>query len=215
MDERSKLPGLEAMPHEDQKAIGATMSALLGGFSKRDPAMLEAVYSDDADWVNAFGTVRTGRAEIVAYLRGLFADANFDAGKLVPPREPSAPAQRHRGGGIDTPAHHRSGPGRRWGDLDARQPLAAHPPEAARRPLARGLGDLHGRPPRPDIRPRFAAIGARNTSRIAVAHAADCPNGGLREQAAAGGAALRSMPGDAGASVRTRPRPAGAPRPRQ
>ena len=55
MDEPSKLPGLEAMPPEDQKAIGATLSALLGGFSKRDAAMLEAVYSDDADWVNAFG----------------------------------------------------------------------------------------------------------------------------------------------------------------
>ena len=45
MDEPSKLPGLEAMPPEDQKAIGATMSALLGGFSKRDAGMLEAVYS--------------------------------------------------------------------------------------------------------------------------------------------------------------------------
>jgi hypothetical protein len=60
MDEPSKLPGLEAMPPEDQKAIGATLSALLGGFSKRDAAMLEAVYSDDADWVNAFGTVGPG-----------------------------------------------------------------------------------------------------------------------------------------------------------
>jgi uncharacterized protein (TIGR02246 family) len=49
--------------------------------------MLEAVCSDDADWVNAFGTVRTGRAELVAHLRGLFADANFDAGKLVAPPE--------------------------------------------------------------------------------------------------------------------------------
>jgi uncharacterized protein (TIGR02246 family) len=87
MNQPSKLPGLEAMPPEDQKAIGTTLSALLGGFSKRDAAMLEAVYSDDADWVNAFGTVRTGRAEIVAYLRGLFADANFDAGKLVAPPE--------------------------------------------------------------------------------------------------------------------------------
>ena len=87
MDEPSKLPGLETMPPEDQKAIGATMSAMLGGFSKRDAAMLEAVYSDDADWVNAFGTVKTGRAEIVTYLRGLFADANFDAGKLAAPPE--------------------------------------------------------------------------------------------------------------------------------
>jgi uncharacterized protein (TIGR02246 family) len=87
MDEPNKLPGLEAMPPEDQKAIGATLAALLGGFSSRDAAMLEAVYSDDADWANAFGTVRTGRAEIVAHLRGLFADANFDAGKLVAPPE--------------------------------------------------------------------------------------------------------------------------------
>jgi uncharacterized protein (TIGR02246 family) len=87
MDEPSKLPGLEAMLPKDQEAIGATLNALLGGFAKRDAAMLEAVYSDDADWVNAFGTVRTGRVEIVAYLRGLFADANFDAGKLVAPPE--------------------------------------------------------------------------------------------------------------------------------
>jgi uncharacterized protein (TIGR02246 family) len=87
MDEPSKLPGLEAMPPEDQKAIGATLSALLGAFGKRDAAMLEAVYADDADWVNAFGTVRAGRAEIVAHLRGLFADADFDAGKLVAPPE--------------------------------------------------------------------------------------------------------------------------------
>jgi uncharacterized protein (TIGR02246 family) len=87
MDKPSKLPGLEAMPPEDQKAIGATLSALLGAFSKRDAAMLETVYSEDADWVNAFGTVRTGRGEIVAYLRGLFADANFDAGNLVAPPE--------------------------------------------------------------------------------------------------------------------------------
>ena len=87
MDEPSELPGLEAMPPEDQEAIGATLSALLGGFSKRDAALLEAVYSEDADWVNAFGTVRVGRAAIVAHLRGLFADANFEAGTPVAPPE--------------------------------------------------------------------------------------------------------------------------------
>jgi uncharacterized protein (TIGR02246 family) len=87
MDEPSELPGLEAMPPEDQMAIGATLSALLGGFARRDAALLEAVYADDADWVNAFGTVRTGRAQIVAYLRALFADANFDAGRPVAPPE--------------------------------------------------------------------------------------------------------------------------------
>jgi len=38
--------------------------------------MLTGVYSDDADWVNAFGSVKRGNLEIVNYLRGLFADDN-------------------------------------------------------------------------------------------------------------------------------------------
>ena len=33
--------------------------------------------------MNAFGSVKKGRAEIVDYLRDLFADANFNAGRLV------------------------------------------------------------------------------------------------------------------------------------
>ena len=45
------------------------------------------IYSDDADWVNAFGTVKKGADEIVPYLRGLFADANFAQGKLAGPPE--------------------------------------------------------------------------------------------------------------------------------
>jgi hypothetical protein len=43
VNQPSKLPGLEAMPPEDQKAIGATLSALLGGFSKPGAALLEAM----------------------------------------------------------------------------------------------------------------------------------------------------------------------------
>jgi hypothetical protein len=35
--------------------------------------------------VNAFGTVKKGSGEIVPYLNGLFADANFDAGERVAP----------------------------------------------------------------------------------------------------------------------------------
>jgi uncharacterized protein (TIGR02246 family) len=45
------------------------------------------VYSADADWVNAFGSVKKGSDEIVAYLRGLFADTNFNAGTLRAPPE--------------------------------------------------------------------------------------------------------------------------------
>jgi len=37
--------------------------------------------------VNAFGTVRKGSAAIVEYLRGLFADANFGAGRPAGPPE--------------------------------------------------------------------------------------------------------------------------------
>ena len=47
------------------------------------------MYSEDADWVNAFGTVKRGRDEIVDYLTGLFADDNFNRGELVGPPETS------------------------------------------------------------------------------------------------------------------------------
>ena len=74
---------------DDQQAIGKTLLTLLTGFRDRDAQALRAVYSDDADWVNAFGTVKRGRAEIVNYLRGLFADANFNRGESQGPPETS------------------------------------------------------------------------------------------------------------------------------
>ena len=61
------------LPPDDQQAIGKTLLTLLKGFRDRDAEALHAVYSDDADWVNAFGTVKRGREDIVDYLRGLFA----------------------------------------------------------------------------------------------------------------------------------------------
>ena len=71
----------------DQQAIGKTLLTLLTGFRNRDAEALRAVYSDDADWVNAFGTVKRGREEIVDYLRGLFADGNFNRGEPEGPPE--------------------------------------------------------------------------------------------------------------------------------
>ena len=75
-------PDLSALAPRDQEAIARTLTSLLAGFSERDAGKLADVYSDDADWVNAFGSVKHGRQEIISYLRGLFADANFNAGTL-------------------------------------------------------------------------------------------------------------------------------------
>jgi uncharacterized protein (TIGR02246 family) len=77
------------LPPDDQQAIGKTLLTLLTGFRERDAEALQAVYSEDADWVNAFGTVKRGREEIVDYLRGLFADDNFNRGEPQGPPETS------------------------------------------------------------------------------------------------------------------------------
>jgi uncharacterized protein (TIGR02246 family) len=77
------------LPPDDQQAIGKTLLTLLASFRNRDAAALHSVYSADADWVNAFGTVRRGCNEIVDYLRGLFADDNFNRGEPEGPPETS------------------------------------------------------------------------------------------------------------------------------
>jgi uncharacterized protein (TIGR02246 family) len=87
MTQDAELPGLEVMPEKDQEGIGRTLGALLTGFGQRNADLLVGVYADGADWVNAFGTAKTGAAQIVEYLRGLFADANFDAGQPAAPPE--------------------------------------------------------------------------------------------------------------------------------
>jgi uncharacterized protein (TIGR02246 family) len=78
---------ITSLPQADQDAIGTTLIALMTGFRERDAEKLVGIYSADADWVNAFGTVKKGGKEIVEYLRGLFSDANFNAGQLKAPPE--------------------------------------------------------------------------------------------------------------------------------
>jgi uncharacterized protein (TIGR02246 family) len=82
MAEMADSSGLSSLPKPDQDAIGSTLLNLMVGFQERDVDKLAGVYSAEADWVNAFGTVKKGNAEIVEYLRGLFADDNFNAGVL-------------------------------------------------------------------------------------------------------------------------------------
>ncbi len=76
------MDDISSLPQADQDAIGVTLTSLLTGFRERDADKLVNVYSADADWVNAFGSVKRGADEIVEYLRGLFADDNFNAGTL-------------------------------------------------------------------------------------------------------------------------------------
>jgi|HubBroStandDraft_2_1064218.scaffolds.fasta_scaffold131962_2 uncharacterized protein (TIGR02246 family) len=78
---------VSSLPVADQEAIARTLRSLLTGFGTRQADALAGVYSADADWVNAFGSVKKGGEEIVGYLRGLFADGNFNAGKLKAPPE--------------------------------------------------------------------------------------------------------------------------------
>jgi uncharacterized protein (TIGR02246 family) len=78
---------LSSLPQADQDAIGTTLLSLLDGFQSRDANKLTGVYSESCDWVNAFGTQKRGGEAIVGYLRGLFGDDNFNAGKLKAPPE--------------------------------------------------------------------------------------------------------------------------------
>jgi ketosteroid isomerase-like protein len=73
--------GLSALATRDQEAITRTLTSLLAGFRERDADKLTDVYSD--------GSVKQGRQEILTYLRGLFADANFNAGALKAPPQSS------------------------------------------------------------------------------------------------------------------------------
>ncbi len=78
---------ISSLPQGDQDAIGATLLSLITGFRERNAEKLVGIYTSDADWVNAFGTVKKGGDQIVEYLRGLFADDNFNAGTLTAPPE--------------------------------------------------------------------------------------------------------------------------------
>jgi uncharacterized protein (TIGR02246 family) len=78
---------ISSLPQSDQDAIVTTLISLMTGFRERDAEKLVGIYTSDADWVNAFGTVKKGGPEIVEYLRGLFSDDNFNSGSLKAPPE--------------------------------------------------------------------------------------------------------------------------------
>lgn len=63
--------------------MGEVLARLARGFATNDVRGLDALYAEDADWTNAFGTTLHGRRAIIAYLEKLFADERFEAGRLV------------------------------------------------------------------------------------------------------------------------------------
>jgi hypothetical protein len=73
----------------DEAAVGAVLIAIGASFRTLDTGGLDQVYARDADWTNAFGTSRRGRAAIIEYLSELFADPRFAAGKPVGPPQAS------------------------------------------------------------------------------------------------------------------------------
>jgi uncharacterized protein (TIGR02246 family) len=102
-DVRDSEDVLNSFAPRDRAAIEHTLSCLMAGFVERSAATLEDVYADDADWVNAFGSVKRGRRQIIDYLRGLFSDDNFKAGKLVAP--PVSSFRRLADGVVAVSAH--------------------------------------------------------------------------------------------------------------
>ncbi|MFC7241272.1 YybH family protein [Catellatospora aurea] len=71
----------------DEEAIGAVLTRLAQAFAGLSADGVAELYTADADWTNAFGTSRTGGAQIAAYLADLFADPHFAAGRpLGPPQ---------------------------------------------------------------------------------------------------------------------------------
>lgn len=75
------------MDREDKKreeaAVGEVLVRLARGFAANDARGLDALYAEDADWTNAFGTTLHGREAIAVYLAKLFADQRFEAGRLA------------------------------------------------------------------------------------------------------------------------------------
>src|ERR1700753_2114134 len=68
-----RVTDFSQLPPADAEAIGKTLLTLLKAFDERDAGPLLGVYSDDADFVNAFGTVKRGRDDIVPPFPGLCA----------------------------------------------------------------------------------------------------------------------------------------------
>jgi uncharacterized protein (TIGR02246 family) len=73
----------EAAGHPEEEAVGEVLMQMATGFAMRDADIAAAVYTEDAEWINAFGDWVVGRENIHAKLSDLFSTEEFDAGQPV------------------------------------------------------------------------------------------------------------------------------------
>lgn len=69
----------------EEESIGDVLIALGMGFANRDAEAVASLYTEDAEWLNAFGDWRQGRDEILAEMEHLFSSPDFTAGRPVGP----------------------------------------------------------------------------------------------------------------------------------
>lgn len=57
---------------EDDRAVRAAVTTIIRAWQRRDVDSMSAAYAPDADWTNAFGVQRHGRAQIRAFVERVF-----------------------------------------------------------------------------------------------------------------------------------------------
>ncbi len=78
---------------DDEKAIQAMLATAGKGWAERDAKLASSIYTEDAQWMNAFGRRKNGRIEIEEFLKWLFSHPGEkntrSANTPDVPREPS------------------------------------------------------------------------------------------------------------------------------
>ncbi len=62
---------------DDNDAVTSVVERNIAAFRDFDAGRVSGTYADDADWTNAFGVRRRGRADIREFLTNLFARPQF------------------------------------------------------------------------------------------------------------------------------------------
>lgn len=70
---------------EDEAAIKQVLSNWEQGWDEGKAELSSADYAEDADWINAFGYERKGKAEILAFLTRLYKNPDVRAGNSTKP----------------------------------------------------------------------------------------------------------------------------------
>ena len=68
---------------EDRREATEVLERFDRGFLARDACEATAGYADDAEWMNAFGVRKTGRAEIRAFFESVWAQAHTHSYRVV------------------------------------------------------------------------------------------------------------------------------------